>query len=177
MHPPINVHINFHFKQKHITLQDISVKGLPMNVITIAPITKNFQYHNFIQESNISKKFNINFYKLQLKTPSFYLIDFKAQGQTFEHLVINLHQPLDSVQLNMHNIYVTLSCLDFKNGLVILQDIITIQDIRKVHFKNKSLEMTTIFVILDIEKTVIPKCHKGRSKCNIKRVKLKWQHY
>jgi hypothetical protein len=75
----------------------------------------------------------------------------------------------------MNNIiYVTLSCLHFKNGLVILQDIITIQDIHKAHFKNGSLEMTTIFVILDIEKNIIPKCHRGRNKCNIKCVKLKW---
>jgi len=50
MHSPINVHINFHFKQKHITLQDINVKGLPKNVITIAPITEKFKYHHFIQE-------------------------------------------------------------------------------------------------------------------------------
>jgi hypothetical protein len=77
----------------------------------------------------------------------------------------------------MHNTYVTLSCLHFKNGLVILQDIITIQDICKAHLKNESLEMTTILVRLDIEKTIIPKCHKGRNKCNIKCVKLKWQHY
>jgi hypothetical protein len=80
------------------------------------------------------------------------LIDFKAQGQAFEHLVINLRQPLDNVQLNMHNTYVTLSCLHLKNRLVILQDIITIQDTCKAHFKNESLEMTTIFVRLDIEK-------------------------
>jgi hypothetical protein len=89
MHPPINVHINFHFKQKHITLQDINVKGLPKNVITIAPITEKFKYHHFIQESNISKKFNIIFYKLSLRIPTSYLIDFKSQGQTFQHLVIN----------------------------------------------------------------------------------------
>ncbi len=42
MHPPINVHINFHIKQKHITLQDINVKGLPKNVTTIAFI---ISYH------------------------------------------------------------------------------------------------------------------------------------
>ncbi len=66
-------------------------------MILIAPITKNFQYHHF-------KKFNINQYQLPL-APTFYLIDFKFQGQTFEQLIINLHQPPDIVQLNMHNIY------------------------------------------------------------------------
>ncbi len=140
-----------------MTLQDINVKGLPKNVITITPITKNFKYHHFIQESSISKTFNIYIYKLPLRTPTSYLIDFKVRGQTFEHLVIHLHQPLDNVQLNMHNTYVTLSCLHFLNELVILQDIITIQDICKAHFKNESLEMTTISVRLDIEKTIIPK--------------------
>jgi hypothetical protein len=93
---------------------------------------RNFQYHHFIEESNTSKTSNVSQCQLPL-APTFCLTNFKAQGQTFEHLIIGLCQPPDSIQLNMH-MYVTLSCLRSINGLVILQDI-TIQDICKVNFK------------------------------------------
>jgi hypothetical protein len=80
---------------------------------------RNFQYHPFIEESNTSKTFNVSQYQLPL-APTFCLIDFKAQGKTFEHLIIGLCQPLDSIQLNMHNIYVTFSHLCSLDGLIIL---------------------------------------------------------
>jgi hypothetical protein len=105
---------------------------------------RNFQYHHFIEESNTSKTYNVSQYQLPL-APTFCLIDFKAQGQTFEHLIIGLCQPPNSIQLYMHNMYVTFSCLHFLDGLIILRDI-TIKDIRKVNFKinlkKGSLEMT-----------------------------------
>jgi hypothetical protein len=63
MHPPINVLIDFNeFILKNETLQDINLKGLPKNVKSITPITRNFQYHNSMQGSNISKTFNISHY-------------------------------------------------------------------------------------------------------------------
>ncbi len=106
---------------------------------------RNFQYHHFIEESNTSKTFNVSQYQVPLAL-AFCLTDFKAQGQTFEQLIIGLCQPSDSIQLNMHNMYVTFSRLHFLNGLIILQDI-TIQDICKVNFKinfkKGSLEITT----------------------------------
>jgi hypothetical protein len=41
MHPPINFPIDFNeFIQKHKMLQDINLKGLSKNVISIAPIIK-----------------------------------------------------------------------------------------------------------------------------------------
>jgi hypothetical protein len=91
LHPPINVLINFNeFIQKHEMLQNINLKGLPKNVIPIAPIIRNFQYHHFIQGSNTSKTFNISCCQLPLAS-YFCLTTFKTQGQTFEDLVINLH--------------------------------------------------------------------------------------
>jgi hypothetical protein len=91
MHPPINVLINFNeFIQKYEMLQNINLKGLPKNVISIAPIIRNFQYHHSIQGSNTSKTFNISRYQLPLAS-YFCLINFKTQGQTFEDLVIDLH--------------------------------------------------------------------------------------
>ncbi len=61
MHPPINVPVDFkEFIQKHEILQDINLKGLLKNVISIAPIIKEIQYHHSIQGSNTSKTFNIN---------------------------------------------------------------------------------------------------------------------
>jgi len=39
---------------------------------------------------------------------AFCLTYFKAQGQTFDNLIIDLQPPLDNVCLNVHNIYVTL---------------------------------------------------------------------
>ncbi len=86
-------------------LQDINMKGLPKNVIPITSITRNCQYHHSKQGSNTLKTFNISCYQLPL-TPTFCLFDFKIQGQTCEHLVINLHRPPNNVQHNMHNIYV-----------------------------------------------------------------------
>ncbi len=61
MHPPINVFIDFNeVIQYHEILQDITLKGLSKNVILIAPIIKNFQYHHFVQELNTFKTFNIS---------------------------------------------------------------------------------------------------------------------
>jgi hypothetical protein len=70
-------------------------------------------------------------------TSTFYFIDFKAQGQTFENLLIELFwQPPNNVHLNMHNIYITLSDLQSIDGLIILQNII-MQDINKTNFKKR----------------------------------------
>ncbi len=44
-----------------------------------------------------------------------------------------------NVRLNMHNIYVTLSCLQSIDGFIILQNI-TMQEICKVNFKKRSLK-------------------------------------
>ncbi len=72
MHPPINVPINFNeFIQKHEMLQKINLKGLPKNVIPIAPIIRNFQYHHSIRRSNTSQTFNIN--RFQLPRASFFV--------------------------------------------------------------------------------------------------------
>jgi hypothetical protein len=80
MHPPINALINFNkFLQEHEMLQNINLKGLPMNVIPIAPIIRNFQYHHSIQGSNTSKTFNISHYQLPLAS-YFCWTNFKTQG-------------------------------------------------------------------------------------------------
>jgi hypothetical protein len=63
------------------------------------------------------------------------------QGQTFDHLIIDLKKPLDNVPINMHNIYATLSQLQSLDGLVILKDI-SMKDICKAKFKKGSSEMT-----------------------------------
>jgi hypothetical protein len=54
---------------------------------------------------------------------AFCLTDFKAQGQTFDNLIIELQQLPDNVRLNMHNINVTLSCLRSIDGFIILRNI------------------------------------------------------
>ncbi len=66
MHPSINVLIDFN---KIMKLYKTTLKGLPKNVIPIATITRNFQYHHFVQESNTFETFNIiniNYHLLQL---------------------------------------------------------------------------------------------------------------
>jgi hypothetical protein len=92
MHPPINVLVNFHdFIEKNIKLQNIKLESLLKNVIPIIPISKNFQYHHHILESNTSKTFTINRYQLLIAL-AFYLTYFKGQGQTFDNLIIDLWQ-------------------------------------------------------------------------------------
>jgi len=108
-------------------------------------------FHKRIKQLNFS---NISWYQL-LFAGVFCLIDFEAQGQTFEHSIIDLRQPLDNIQLNMHNMYVTLSCLCSFDGLIILQNI-TIQNIHKVNFKKGSLEMTTPVLKSNINQINIP---------------------
>jgi hypothetical protein len=121
MHSLINVLVNFNeFINKHINLQNITLDKLLTNVIPIAPISKNFQYNHYILEPNTSNNFTINRYKLPL-APTFCFTNFKVQKQTFDHLIIDICQPLDNVQLNMHNIYIMLSCLHSIDGLIILQ--------------------------------------------------------
>jgi hypothetical protein len=120
MHPPINVLVNFNdFIKKNIKLQNLKLKGFPKNVIPIIPISRNFQYHHHILESNTSKTYIINRYQLPLAL-AFCLINFKAQGQTFDNLIIDLRQPPNNVHLNMHNIYITLSHLQSIDGFIIL---------------------------------------------------------
>jgi hypothetical protein len=47
MHPPTNVYVDLNeFIEKHDTLQDITLKGLPKNIIPIVPISKTFQHHH-----------------------------------------------------------------------------------------------------------------------------------
>jgi hypothetical protein len=49
MHPPTNVYVDLNeFIKKHDTLQDITLEGLPKNVIPIVSIFKTFQYHHQI---------------------------------------------------------------------------------------------------------------------------------
>jgi hypothetical protein len=56
MHSPIDVLVNFNdFIAKNIKLQKIKLEGLPKNVIPIIFISRNFQYHHHILESNTSK--------------------------------------------------------------------------------------------------------------------------
>jgi hypothetical protein len=59
-----------------IIYKNITLEGLPIDVILIIPILKHFWYHHFIQESNTSKTFNINIYQLPLALICS-LIDFK----------------------------------------------------------------------------------------------------
>ncbi len=93
MCPPINILVNFNeFIKKQISLQNITFKGLPQNVI---PISRNFEYHHHISESHIFKAFTINKYQLIIGL-TFYLTHFKAQRQTFDHL------PNDTIQLSIN---------------------------------------------------------------------------
>jgi hypothetical protein len=49
MHPPTNVCVDLNeFIKKNDTLQDITLEGLPKNVIPIKPISITFQYHHQI---------------------------------------------------------------------------------------------------------------------------------
>jgi hypothetical protein len=65
MHPPTNVYVDLkEFIKKHDTLHDITLEGLPKNVTPIVLISKTFQYHHQIPQSNTSKTFYINRYQL-----------------------------------------------------------------------------------------------------------------
>jgi hypothetical protein len=71
MHPPINILVNFNDSiEKNIKLQNIKPKNLLKNVIPIIPISRNFQYHHHILESNTSETFTINRYQLPI-APAF----------------------------------------------------------------------------------------------------------
>jgi hypothetical protein len=107
MHHAINVLVNFNdLIEKNIKLQNIKLEGLPINVISIIPMSRNFQYHHHILESNTCKTFTINKYQLSIAL-AFCLTNFKAQGQTFHNLLIDREQPPHNVHLNMHNICIT----------------------------------------------------------------------
>jgi hypothetical protein len=66
MHPPTNIYLDLNEFIKHDTLQDITLKSLPKNVISIVSISGTFQYHHQIRKSNTSKTFNINIYQIPL---------------------------------------------------------------------------------------------------------------
>jgi hypothetical protein len=50
--------------ENNIKLQNIKLKGLFKNVISIITISMSFQYHHHLSESNTSKTFIINRYQL-----------------------------------------------------------------------------------------------------------------
>jgi hypothetical protein len=90
MDPLVSVLINFdNFIENNTKLQNIKLEGLPKKVIPIIPISRNFQYHHHILELNTSKTFTINRYQLPIAL-AFRLTNFKAQGQTFDNLIIDL---------------------------------------------------------------------------------------
>ncbi len=130
-----------HWKTWHFI--KIILEGLPKNVIPIVLIFITFQHHHQILESNASKTFNINRYQLPL-AHAFCLTYFKSQGQTFDHLIIDLKQPPDSILINVHNIYVTLSQLCSWDGLIILKGI-SIEDMCEAKFKKSHQRWQTLF--------------------------------
>jgi hypothetical protein len=69
--------------------------------------------------------------------PAFCLTNYKAQGQTFDKLIVNLYKPPNHMTLTMHNIYVILSRLQSIEGLVIMRDI-QIEDIQNINFQKGS---------------------------------------
>jgi hypothetical protein len=90
MHPPTNILINLNnFVKKHVNLQDIILENLP----------KFHTNRSHIKELPIlSPNTKIKRYQLAI-APTFCLIDFKAQGQTINRLIIDLCQPLDYAPL------------------------------------------------------------------------------
>jgi len=89
---------------------------------------------------------NLNmFYKISIMQEqiplnlAFCLTNYKAQGQTFDKLIVNLYNPLDHMALTMHNIYVILSRLQSMEGLVILRDI-QIEDIQNINFRKGEMK-------------------------------------
>jgi len=144
-HPsPLQHSLKLHFCMferwhgKHNSLDcdesNIKLKGLFKNVISIITISRSFQYHHHLSESSTSKTFIINRYQL-LFALAFCFTGFKAQGQTFDNLIIDLQRPHDNMCLHMHNMYITLSCLWSIEEFKMLWNI-TIQDICKTNFKN-----------------------------------------
>jgi hypothetical protein len=83
-------------KTQYLTPFFIIYKG--MKIIVMKNLYPNLGIVNEIHifKSNTSKNFTINKYQLPL-APTFGLIDFKAQGQTFDHLIIDLYQPPNNV--------------------------------------------------------------------------------
>ncbi len=146
MHPPINILINFNdFIKKTLQFTKHNIWKPPYKCHNNSTISKNFQYHHQILKSNTFKTFTINRYQLPL-AQVFCFTNCKAQGQIFDHFIIDLCQPPNNMPLNMHNIYFTLSSLHFINGLVILWNI-TIQNISKAKILKISLEIITPTII------------------------------
>jgi hypothetical protein len=120
MHLTTNVIVALYkFIQKCDTLQNITLVGLPKNVILILPISRNYQYHQYIVKSNISKTFNISICHLPF---AFTFCHTNSKSNTnFHHHI--LKQSHNNVSIDMHDIYVTLSCLHFLDGFIILRHI------------------------------------------------------
>jgi len=103
----LNIRQNLRRSAKICYTSSINIQNL--SISSPNTIIKYFQY--------------INRYQLPFAL-AFCFIDFESQGQTFDHLIIDAKQPPNSVPINMHNIYVTLSWLCSLDKFVILRDII-----------------------------------------------------
>ncbi len=79
-----------------------------------------------------TKTFSVKCEQIPLN-PTFCLIYYKGEGQTFDKLIVDLHKLVDNMALTMHNICVILFHLWSIEVLVILWDI-WIEDIQNINF-------------------------------------------
>ena len=118
--PPIPILINFTpFIHTHSNLLNIQLEGLPQNIVPITCISRTMFYKHNSTNYSCEKFFKIVYTQLPLM-PTFFLIDYKGQRQTYDCFIIDLKNPPDKHPLSMHNIYVTLSHLHTHEGLIIL---------------------------------------------------------
>ena len=139
--PPTLVQINF----THSNLFNI-LEGLPHNFVYIIPISRTIFYKYYYIDYSCKKIFKLGQIQLSLML-EFCLKNYKGQGQTYDHLIIDLKTSLDKYPLSMRNIYVTLSCLHTLAGLIILQDV-TFADVTNLKFNKGNIDYMTLMELV-----------------------------
>ena len=100
------------------SLNDIMIEGLPKNIVPIVPVSRSFDYIHEIEGPQYSKNFSIKRRQNPLSL-AFCIIYYKRQDETFSNLIVDFSKLLDRNPLTMHNIYVTLSHLRSRKGLLL----------------------------------------------------------
>lgn len=98
--------------------------GLPPNVLPIQPLSRSFQIQVPVRDGSSSQHTvsrTVSRRQLPL-TAAYAFTDYRAQGQTIPHVIVDIASPPSGSELTLFNIYVALSRSKGRQSIRLLRD-------------------------------------------------------
>ena len=102
----------------------VGLTGLPENVVPIQPLSRSFQIQVPVRENGGSQHMvarTVSRRQLPL-TAAYAFTDYRAQGQTIQHVIVDIASPPTGSELTLFNIYVALSRSKGRQTIRLLRD-------------------------------------------------------